>query len=145
MKHIQSIALALALSTSIVVLTPAASFAQSTEAAAQTVLSSGDLIKKRKKLQGGFELVERDGRTFIVFDEDFRAARGPDLKIFLSPMDISTVSGDTAVQGSLNIGELSSTRGAQEYEIPAGTDLTQFSSVLVHCEAYAVLWGGADL
>ena len=46
---------------------------------------------------------------------------------------------------SINIGELEKTKGTQEYEIPANINLAGYGSVLVHCEAYSVLWGGGDL
>ncbi len=108
-------------------------------------LPSGEFIKKKKKLKGDWSVVERDGSTYIQFDENFRAARGPDLKVFLSPTDVATVTGDTAVNGAINLGELQSTKGAQEYLVPEGVNLADYSSVLVHCEQYAVLWGGGDL
>jgi hypothetical protein len=101
--------------------------------------------KKKKKLKGAWEVVERDGKTFIVFADDFRAANGPDLKIFLSPQTVADVTGKTAVNGAINIGELKATKGTQEYEVPAGVNLSDYNSVLVHCEAYSVLWGGGDL
>ena len=102
-------------------------------------------VNKTKKLKGSYDVVQRDGRTFIVFSDDFRAANGPDLKIFLSPKDVSDATGRNATDGAINIGVLKSTRGVQEYEVPAGVDLADFGSVLVHCEAYSVLWGGSDL
>lgn len=108
-------------------------------------LPSGTFVKKKKKLKGAWEVVERDGKTFIVFGDDFRAANGPDLKIFLSPQTVADVTGKTAINGAINIGELKATKGAQEYELPAGLNLADFNSVLVHCEAYSVLWGGGDL
>ncbi len=108
-------------------------------------LPSGTFVKKKKKLKGAWEVVQRGDKTFIVFGEDFRAANGPDLKIFLSPQTVSDVTGKTAVNGAINIGELKSTKGVQEYEVPAGVNLADFNSVLVHCEAYSVLWGGGDL
>ena len=107
--------------------------------------TSGDFIRKSKRLKGSWNVVERDGRTFIVFSDDFRAANGPDLKIFLSPKSVADATGRNAVDGSLNIGELKKTKGAQEYEVPAGVNLADYGSVLVHCEAYAVLWGGGNL
>ena len=87
----------------------------------------------------------RDGKKFIVFSDDFRAANGPDLKIFLSPKSIADATGKNAVDGSINIGELKKTKGTQEYEVPANINLADYGSVLVHCEAYSVLWGGGDL
>ena len=123
----------------------APTFAQS--AIAQTVdyETSGTFVKKSKRLKGGWEVVERDGKTLIVFADDFRAAKGPDLKIFLSPKSVADATGNNAVDGSLNIGELKATKGVQEYEVPAGVDLADYGSVLVHCEKYSVLWGGGDL
>lgn len=107
--------------------------------------TSGDFVRKSKRLKGSWEVVERDGKTFIVFADDFRAANGPDLKIFLSPQSVSDATGKTAINGALNIGELQKTKGTQEYEVPAGVNLADYGSVLVHCEAYSVLWGGGDL
>lgn len=107
--------------------------------------TSGDFIRKSKRLKGSWDVVQRDGKTFISFSEDFRAANGPDLKIFLSPKSVADATGKNAVDGSINIGELKKTKGSQEYEIPAGVNLADFGSVLVHCEAYSVLWGGGDL
>ena len=107
--------------------------------------TSGDFVRKSKKLKGSWTVEQRGDKTFIVFADDFRAANGPDLKIFLSPKSIGDATGKNAVDGSLNIGELKKTKGTQEYEVPAGVDLSQYGSVLVHCEAYSVLWGGGNL
>ena len=147
MIRLSPVATALALSlTGIAVAAPVA-FAETATASASigSELPSGTFVKKKKKLKGAWEVVQRGDKTFIVFGEDFRAANGPDLKIFLSPQTVSDVTGKTAVNGAINIGELKSTKGAQEYEVPAGVDLSNFNSVLVHCEAYSVLWGGGDL
>lgn len=123
------------------------SFAETTVTATtiSQQLPAGDFIKKKKTLKGSYEVVQRGSKSFIVFSEDFRASNGPDLKIFLSPTSVANVTGKTAVNGSINIGELKSTTGVQEYEIPAGVNLSDYASVLVHCEEYAVLWGGSDL
>jgi hypothetical protein len=101
--------------------------------------------KKSFKIAGNWSLVERDGQTFISFNDSFKTKKGPDLKIFLSPQTIADVNGKTALNGAVLLGELQSNKGAQEYLVPAGTDLSSFNSVLVHCEAYSKLWGGGDL
>nr|WP_070959807.1 DM13 domain-containing protein [Hyphomonas sp. Mor2] len=145
MIKFSSIAAAFAVGLAGVVAFTPTSFAETESVTNAAELPSGDFIKKKKKLKGAWEVVQRGDKTFIVFGEDFRAANGPDLKIFLSPQTVSEVTGKTAVNGAINIGELKSTKGAQEYEVPAGVDLSNFNSVLVHCEAYSVLWGGGDL
>ena len=124
-----------------------AAFAQTApvEIAAKVATShSGEFIKRKKRLKGNWEVVQRDGKSFISLSDDFKAQGGPDLKIFLSPKTYANVTGKTATDGALNLGELVKNKGAQEYEIPAGTNLDDFQSILVHCEAYAVLWGGSD-
>lgn len=147
MLRLSPLAAALAVSlTGIAACAPAA-FAETATAsvAVAAELPSGTFVKKKKKLKGAWEVVQRGDKTFIVFGEDFRAANGPDLKIFLSPQTVADVTGKTAVNGAINIGELKATKGTQEYEVPAGINLDDFNSVLVHCEAYSVLWGGGDL
>ncbi len=147
MIRFSSLALALAVGLSGIAACAPAAFAETSTAAVTVAaeLPSGTFIKKKKKLKGAWEVVQRGDKIFIVFGDDFRAANGPDLKIFLSPKTVSDVTGKTAVNGALNIGELKATKGTQEYEVPAGVNLADYSSVLVHCEAYSVLWGGGDL
>ncbi len=146
MKLLKSAALAFAISTSGFAFVTSPAFAQgaSIDASVQENLS-GTFVKKKKRLKGSWETVQRDGKTFIVFSDNFNAAKGPDLKIFLSPKSIADVTGKTAVDGSINIGVLKRTKGTQEYELPDGVDLSDYRSLLVHCEAYSVLWGGSDL
>lgn len=120
------------------------SYAETPAAAAVTVEDQA-FFKKKYRIKGTWSLINRDGKSFVVFSEDFKTKNGPDLKIFLSPKSAEDVTGKNAVDGALNLGPLQSNKGAQEYEIPEGTDLSQFSTVLVHCEAYAILWGGGAL
>ena len=117
----------------------------SAQTAVSAELPSGEFKKKKRRLKGSWKVVEKNGGSYVVFGEDFRAARGPDLKLFLSPTALADVNGKNAINGSLNLGLLQSTKGAQEYKIPEDVNLSDFRSVLVHCEAYEVLWGGADL
>lgn len=102
-------------------------------------------FKKKYRIKGTWSLITRDDKRFIVFSDDFKTKNGPDLKIFLSPKSAEDVTGKNAVDGALNLGVLIKNKGPQEYEIPEGTNLAQFSTVLVHCEAYAILWGGGAL
>ncbi len=109
------------------------------------VLASGEFERKRKNTSGAFEIVETaDGRVLRLAD-NFSTGRGPDIKIFLSPLPFADASGDNATQGSILLGQLDSRRGAAELVIPADVDLSAFQSVLVHCEEFSVLFGGADL
>ena len=134
---------AFALAATMPVLTVAPAYAQTPSASAS--LQDQAFFKKKYRIKGTWSLVERDGKNFIVFSDDFKTKNGPDLKIFLSPKSAADVNGKNAVAGSINLGALKNKKGGQEYEIPAGTDLSTYSTVLVHCEAYSILWGGGAL
>lgn len=102
-------------------------------------------VTKEYRIEGGWNIVQEGGQTLIRFDEGFSTKGGPDLKVFLSPKTIDEANGDNATEGSLLLGELQSTTGAQDYLVPEGVSLEDFGSVLVHCEKFGVLWGGGEL
>ncbi len=137
--------LAFATSASLFMAPATSSFAQTDVAASVAPSVNQSFFKKRYRIKGTWSLEQRDGKTFVKFSDDFKTKNGPDLKVFLSPKSADDVTGKTAVDGSINLGVLKSNKGTQEYEIPAGTDLNQFGTVLIHCEAYSVLWGGGVL
>jgi ElaB/YqjD/DUF883 family membrane-anchored ribosome-binding protein len=69
--------------------------------------------------------------------EDFRATNGPDLYVYLSV--------DKQASDFVSLGKLKANMGNQNYEIPAGTDLTKYDKVLVWCKPFSVLFGSAQL
>ena len=141
MKHLIA-----AIATATITLGAATTIALPAQAEAATSATiSGDFVKKQKSIKGSWEVIQRGDETVIKFSDDFRAKNGPDLKVFLSPQTLADVSGRTATNGSVLLGELTSTKGGQEYVLPAGVNIADFASVLVHCEAYSVLWGGGEL
>ncbi len=123
----------------------AAPSAAAEAAVADTVVASGAFDRKRKRTSGGWEIVRRGDATVLRLQDDFRTGRGPDIKIFLSPKTFADANGQNATTGSLFLGQLDSNRGAAELTIPTDADLTQFQSVLVHCEEFSVLFGGSSL
>ncbi len=140
-KSIFFASIALATTLSAVTVTPSVAQTPAAASSAQT----NAFFKKKYKMKGSWALIERNGKTIVKFSDDFKTKNGPDLKVFLSPKTANQVTGKNALEGSIKLGVLKSNKGGQEYEIPAGTNLSQFSTVLVHCEAYSILWGGGSL
>lgn len=118
---------------------------------ADTMMAHKDMMtpalfqKKTYALKGAVTVEQRGDQTVIVFSDDFRTKKGPDLKVFLSKNAVSAATGTNATTDAVRLGALSSNKGAQEYVLPAGVTLSDYSSVLVHCEAFSKLWGGADI
>ena len=92
-----------------------------------------------------FTVTAQEGKLFVVLDPAFRTKKAPDLKIFLSPKPLAQLNNRNATQDSLRVGPLQKSRGAQRLEIPSGTSLDEYKTVLIHCEKFSKLWGGAAL
>ena len=75
--------------------------------------------------------------------EAFMVTNGPDLHVYLVPDADPLASGD--VSGYLDLGELKGNVGDQNYEIPQGTDVAAFHSVVIYCEPFAVIFATAAL
>lgn len=102
-------------------------------------------VKKRYSIQGSATVEMVDGQTQLVFSEDFKTKNGPDLKVYLSTLPIEDLTAATVNESSVRLSVLKSNKGAQSYTIPADIDLSAYQSVVIHCQAYTVLWGGFDL
>ena len=77
-----------------------------------------------------------DGKTFLRV-ENLKATNGPDLYVYLST-DVNT-------SDIVNLGRLKGNIGNQNYEIPTGTDLSKYDTVLIWCKAFSTLFGSARL
>ncbi len=102
-------------------------------------------VKKRYSIKGSATVEKIEGQTQLVFSEDFKTKNGPDLKVYLSTLPIEDLTAATVNESSIRLSVLKSNKGAQSYTIPADIDLSKYQSVVIHCQAYTVLWGGFDL
>lgn len=126
---------------------PVLSSAQTSEQEQSTQLKvkPRPFFKKKRKIRGTWKIIESNNVTRILFSEDFKTKNGPDLKVFLSPVSYQDVNGENAIYEAVNLGILKSNKGSQSYIIPESINLKDFSTILIHCEAYEKLWGGGVL
>ena len=78
-----------------------------------------------------------DGTPVLQFGDDFKSTPGPDIYVYLAT--------DDKASDFVSLGKIQHNDGAQEYVIPAGTDLNKYDKVLIWCQAFGVLFGTADL
>ncbi len=122
------------------------SFAQGKNLSDESTLSSNhSFVKRHYSISGNATLVETETGTEIVFSEDFETRSGPDLKVYLSKLPLAQLEDKSVDKNSLKIGVLKSKQGAQSYSLPQGVSLDEYKSVVIHCEAFAKLWGGFDI
>lgn len=97
-------------------------------------IDAGDGFHKAEGVAKVIDLT--DGRTFLRL-ENLKTTNGPDLYVYLSTgKDASEI---------VDLGKLKGNIGNQNYEIPAGTDLSKFNTVLIWCKAFSTLFGSAQL
>ena len=84
-----------------------------------------------------------DGQQILRFEE-FSSKNGPDLHVYLSP-EYPTTTFAGLGEEPLHLGALKGNIGSQNYEIPAGTDLSRFQSVVIYCRPFRVIFSSAKL
>ena len=111
-------------------------------AAGPKVLATGQLqrVDDLHRGTGPVSLVELDGRTFVRFD-NVAIQNGPDLHVYLA----RGMGGAYDGTRDLYLGALKATNGSFNYELPAGTAVADYKSVVVWCRAFTVLFTWADL
>lgn len=89
---------------------------------------------------------EADGKLVLRLT-GFKTSNGPDVHVILvatkDAMDDANFLKDNTEK--VELGKLKGNEGDQNYEIPAGTDLTKFRTVSIYCERFNANFGAAPL
>ena len=128
-----------------VFLFPALVVALATLSVAAQPLAEGKWTKKTASISGSWSIVEEGGTRFLILSADFKTKKAPDLKLFLSSLDLSVIDGSNATSHAVLIAKLKNVSGGQRYSIPHDINLDKHSTLLLHCEKYSKVWGGAAL
>lgn len=107
-------------------------------------VAQGTFQSLEHETTGTAQIIELDnGELFLRF-EDLETSNGPDLRVYLSEVPASD---DWYAYGErfIDLGGLKGNRGSQNYEIPAGTDLSKYKSAVIWCRRFTVGFGVAGL
>ena len=111
------------------VILPVASVGISSAHAAEVIKTGKFRGVSGHKSSGSMKIVRDGGRLKVVFGKDFRLRDAPD----------ATLSwGRNGFKRGTFFGKLRKLRGAQEYTIPKGTDLSKYNQFWLWCEKYNV-------
>ena len=91
-------------------------------------------------VSGEAVLYRLDNGSHVVRLEGLDSDNGPDLEVWL----VRRTSGDVG-RGGVSLGDLKSTRGNQNYTVPASVDVSAFAGVSVWCKRFSVNFGTAPL
>ena len=89
---------------------------------------------------------QADGKLLLRLT-GFRTSNGPDVHVILvaakdASDDANFLKSNTE---RVELGKLKGNEGDQNYEIPAGTDLSKFTTVSIYCERFNANFGAAPL
>lgn len=116
------------------------------EAPAEWVIASqGSFVDADSFHMGsGTATIYQQGDQNVLRFENFEVTNGPDLHVILSKNPNPTNRDDLG-SDHIDLGSLKGNLGSQNYDIPAGLDLTQYQSVVIYCMPFHVVFSVATL
>lgn len=96
------------------------------------------------KGSGKVEILSTNGAEIIRFT-NFEATNGPDLEVWLVDKANPKTSDDVKASKWISLGPLKGNKGNQSYQIPAGTNISSYKSVVIWCKQFGVLFASATL
>jgi hypothetical protein len=85
-----------------------------------------------------------DGRRVLRFTS-FETSNGPDVHVYLVAADDAADSATVTRAGFVEVGALKGNIGDQNYELPAGVDLTRYRADTIWCKRFSVNFATAPL
>jgi hypothetical protein len=106
-------------------------------------LRRGQFISLEHQSSGNAQILQSpDGRRWLRLDP-FTTSLGPDVVVLLSPkLPDGWFGYDT---DHVVLGPMKGNRGAQNYELPAGLDLSRFTSAVIWCQRFHTGFAAAEL
>jgi len=89
---------------------------------------------------------ESDGKRVLRLT-NFKTSNGPDVHVILVAVKDAEDNANFLKSNTerVELGKLKGNEGDQNYEIPAGTDLSKFQTVSIYCERFNANFGAAPL
>ncbi|WP_327135061.1 DM13 domain-containing protein [Streptomyces sp. NBC_01343] len=111
-------------------------------------ISQGSLISHEHSTTGTVKLIELPDGSRTLRLEDLDTSSGPDLRVWLTDAPVKEGADGWFVFDDgkhASLGKLKGNKGDQNYEIPAGVNLADYSSVTIWCDRFNVSFGAAAL
>lgn len=95
----------------------------------------------------GTAVVLSDGgpQRFLRLEDDFATDNGPDLNVYLVRNVTADGPSGEFDDDFVDLGDLKGNIGAQNYEVPADLDVTEYNTVVIWCVRFGVAFAAADM
>ncbi|MBI4884157.1 MAG: DM13 domain-containing protein [Actinobacteria bacterium] len=101
--------------------------------------ASGTFVSREHHTSGSASVLGDGSGRRVLRIEDLDTSNGPDLNVYL----VNSSTGD--VSDFIDLGDLKGNIGDQNYEVPEGTDLTRYDTVVIWCVRFSSAFGDARL
>jgi hypothetical protein len=105
-------------------------------------LAAGEFEGVRHDGSGRAAVVRLRGGEQKLTLTDFETDNGPDLFVYLAA---GNPTAEDQVTDYVDLGRLKGNKGDQQYTIPSDVDIRRYSTVVIWCRAFTVLFTRADL
>jgi len=113
--------------------------------ASMRILAQGEFYDLAHEGEGRATLYElADGSRVLRF-EQFKVLNGPDLHVWLVPVDPVPNTVGREITGYVDLGPLKGNIGDQNYDLPEDLELGDFKSVVIWCQPFRVPFNAAPL
>ncbi|MFG1771452.1 DM13 domain-containing protein [Nocardia salmonicida] len=110
------------------------------------VIAEGAFLSHEHETSGTAQLQRTAEGTIVLRIADLSTSDGPALHVWLTDQPVIVDDWHNFDDGShIDLGSLKGNEGSQNYELPAGTDLSTVKSVSIWCERFRVSFGAATL
>jgi Electron transfer DM13 len=111
------------------------------------LLASGSLRDGESFHEGSGEvsIYQLENGSSLLRLENLNVTNGPALHVYLSEHTNPMNGNDVDSNGFIDLGGLKGNIGNQNYEIPAGVDLSKIKSVVIYCKTFHVVFSVASL
>jgi pentapeptide MXKDX repeat protein len=110
-------------------------------------LETGKFHGKVHKTSGRATVYQETDGKLVLRLTNFKTSNGPDVHVILVATKDAEDDANFLKSNNekIELGKLKGNEGDQNYEIPAGTDLTKFRAVAIYCERFNANFGTAPL
>ncbi|MFC4126299.1 DM13 domain-containing protein [Nocardia rhizosphaerae] len=110
------------------------------------VLATGEFLSHEHETSGSVQIQRTAEGTLVLRISDLRTSDGPALRVWLTDQPVIADDWHNFDDGAyVDLGTLKGNVGNQNYELPAGTDLSTLKSVSIWCARFHVSFGAATL
>ncbi|MFE3996292.1 DM13 domain-containing protein [Streptomyces goshikiensis] len=115
---------------------------------APRTVAEGSLISHEHTTSGTAKVIRLGDGSYTLRLENLDTSNGPDLRVWLTDAPVKEgVAGWRVFDDGkhVSLGKLKGNKGDQNYEIPAGLDVSEYTSVAIWCDRFDVSFGAAPL